>query len=81
MPEPPPDLTNDEDRAYVEQLDDPARRAVVVASLRRHRVPERLAAGDRVPSVALHPTEGGDPVELATLVGGRPVLLVFGSFT
>jgi hypothetical protein len=79
---PPRDvLFNDEDREFVERLEDDAHRAVVLASLRRHRVPERLDPGDPVPDVPLHPAGGGAHVRLASLVGGGPVLLVFGSFT
>jgi len=70
-----------QDRAYVEQIDDAELRDVVVASLRRHRRPERLAAGDPMPDAVLHPADGGEPVALRSLLTGRPALLVFGSFT
>jgi hypothetical protein len=74
-------LVDPGDRAYVAQIQDDALRATVVASLLRHRVPERLGVGDQVPPVVLYPVDAGAPVELASLLRGRPALLVFGSFT
>jgi hypothetical protein len=68
------------DRAYAETLD-PAEREVVVATVARHRRPERLAVGDLLPALAAASLEDGRSVELHRLVDDRPLLLVFGSFT
>lgn len=41
----------------------------------------RLKVGDRAPDVALVALDGKTPVHLADVIGHRPVILVFGSFT
>jgi hypothetical protein len=41
----------------------------------------RLAVGDPAPDVALAAVDGGPQVQLSSLVGGKPLVLVFGSFT
>jgi len=69
-----------EDRAHVAQITDPDLRETVVASLLRHRSPESLRAGDRAPDVSLVDLDG-NTLALHTLLGTRPVLLVFGSYT
>lgn len=71
-----------DDQRYVESLAGSPERDVVAASLLRYRSPERLAAGDPLPSVSV--LVGDDtlaPVPLGGLVRGRPLLLVFGSYT
>jgi hypothetical protein len=68
------------DRAYVEELD-PADREVVVASLTRHRRPDRLAVGDLLPDLTAASLEDGSAARLRDLARDRPLLLVFGSFT
>ncbi|MDH5333347.1 MAG: hypothetical protein OEW65_05650 [Thermoleophilia bacterium] len=52
----------------------------MVASLLRHRSPESLRAGDPAPDVSLVDADG-NTLALHTLLGTRPVLLVFGSYT
>jgi hypothetical protein len=76
-----PALIDPQDRQYVRQIADPAERDVVVASLLRHRVPERLAAGDPIPSVEVVDAASGRSVRVDELVAGRPAVLVFGSYT
>jgi hypothetical protein len=39
-----------------------------------------LKAGDRAPEFALKHLEGGEPVQLSSMLG-QPVVLVFGSYT
>ena len=68
------------DRAYAESLA-PADRDVVVATVARHRRPERLAVGDPIPALGPASLEDGSLVELRRLTDDRPLLLVFGSFT
>jgi hypothetical protein len=74
-------IVDAEDRRYVESLAPGAEREAVVASLLRYRAPEALGVGDPLPAVALRRGEDLEPVALTTLLGGRPLLLVFGSFT
>jgi hypothetical protein len=74
-------LTDDEDRAYVASIADAGQRATIVASLLRHRVAETLRDGDALPDVTLTALNPERPVALRDLVHGRPVVLVFGSYT
>jgi hypothetical protein len=68
------------DRAHAESL--PAgERDVVVATVERFRRPERLAVGHELPNLQLLRLEGGSPASLRSMVDGRPLVLVFGSFT
>lgn len=41
----------------------------------------RLRVGDRAPDVALLALDGSTPVHLAERLGGKPTVLIFGSFT
>jgi len=41
----------------------------------------RLQVGDPAPDVALTAIDGGPALQLASLMGGKPLVLVFGSFT
>ena len=41
----------------------------------------RLRVGDRAPDVTLYALDGKTPVRLSQELGGRPTVLVFGSFT
>lgn len=74
-------LVSSEDRAYVETVADEAQRNTIVASLLRHRVAETLHAGDPLPDVTLTALDPERPVRLRERVRGRPVVLVFGSYT
>ena len=77
----PAALVDDGDRRYVESLEPGPERDKVIASLARHRVPEAVREGEPLPDVAVLRAESLEPVRLAELVGERPLLLVFGSFT
>jgi hypothetical protein len=74
-------LVDEADRRYVESLAPGAERDTVVASLARYRALDTLRAGDPLPDVTVRRAEGLQPVALTDLVEGRPLLLVFGSFT
>lgn len=74
-------LTDAQDRDYVAKIADPGERAVVLSTLLRYRVPERLAEGDPVPAVAVTRLDSSGSVRLDELVDGRAVVLVFGSYT
>ena len=56
-------------------------REAVVATVTRFRRPDRLNASDPLPDLDLLTLEDRTPVRLAALVAGRPLALVFGSFT
>ena len=75
------ELVDEADRRYVESLAPGAERDTVVASLVRYRAPDTLRVGDPLPNVTARRAESLEPVALADLVTGRPLLLVFGSFT
>ncbi len=74
-------LVDPADRDYVESLAPGVERETVIASLVRYRAPEVLQAGDPLPEVTVRRADDLEPIELAQLVQGRPLLLVFGSFT
>lgn len=68
------------DAEYAESL--PAdERETVVATVSRFRRPDRLRVGDALPELELLRLEDGTETRLASLAGGRPLVLVFGSFT
>jgi hypothetical protein len=68
------------DREYAESLPGDERETVV-STVTRFRRPDRLRLGDPLPSLEVLGLEDGRPVSLASLVDGRPLVLVFGSFT
>jgi len=72
-------IVEDRDAAYIldAALDQPA----VACTLATYRYPETLAPGDRAPDLELHRVGGQGSLRLADLIGSRPVLLVFGSYT
>ena len=74
-------LLDPADRDYVASLAPGIERETVIASLLRYRSPEVLQAGDVLPELTVRRAEDLEPIGLAELVRGRPLLLVFGSFT
>ena len=74
-------LVDPADRRYVESLAPGLERETVVASLVRYRAPEVLQAGEVLPDVKVRRAEKLEPIGLGQLARGRPLLLVFGSFT
>jgi hypothetical protein len=77
MPEP---YLDPRDREHADSLA-AEERDVVVATVERFRRPERLVAGAQLPQSELLRLEDGSRIALASLVDGRPLVLVFGSFT
>jgi hypothetical protein len=69
------------DRGYVESMPPSAERDAVIASLAAYRAPEALQAGDPLPAVTVRRADGLEPIAVPELHRGRPLLLVFGSFT
>jgi hypothetical protein len=68
------------DAEYAETL--PAEeRDIVIATVARFRRPDRLRVGDRLPELQLLRLEDGGTIEVGSLVVGKPLVLVFGSFT
>jgi hypothetical protein len=74
-------LVDAQDRAYVESIDDAELRGTVLSSLVRHRRADRLRVGDPLPQLEVLDPVDGSTVALASLLDGRPLVLVFGSFT
>ena len=74
-------LVDPADRRYVESLAPGLERETVIASLVRYRAPEVLEAGHMLPDVTVRLAEKLEPIGLRRLARGRPLLLVFGSFT
>ena len=74
-------LIDPQDREYVASIADAELRDVVTTTLLRYRSPERLAAGDRVPSLPVVRVDQPGTVALDQLVAGRPAVFVFGSYT
>ena len=68
------------DLEYIDTLADDERETVV-ATVSRFPRPNHVPLGDELPRLDLLRLEDGRPVRLASLVEGRPLLLVFGSFT
>jgi hypothetical protein len=68
------------DREYAASLSGDERETVV-ATVTRFRRPESLGIGDPLPELELLRLEDAEPVSLGSLVDGRPLVLVFGSFT
>ncbi len=68
------------DREYAESLPGDERETVV-STVTRFRRPDRLRLGDPLPRLEVLGLEDGRPVSLPSLVDGRPLVLVFGSFT
>jgi hypothetical protein len=56
-------------------------RAAVVATVTRFRRPDRIRVGDPLPELELRRLEDGSRIRLGALADGRPLVLVFGSFT
>jgi hypothetical protein len=68
------------DRQYADSLayDE---RMTVLATVERFRRPDRLRIGDALPQLDLLRLDDGTSVPIESLVHGRPLVLVFGSFT
>jgi hypothetical protein len=75
------ELVDRQDREYAAAVEDAGRQATIVASILRHRVSERLTTGDPVPAVTVLRLEPPGDVRFNELPAGRPVVLVFGSYT
>jgi hypothetical protein len=56
-------------------------RETVLATVTRFRRPDRLRIGDALPDLELLRHADGGPVRLHSVVTGRPLVIVFGSFT
>jgi hypothetical protein len=69
------------DREYVERIEDPGERETIVSTILRYQRPDRLGEGDPMPPLELLRLEDGRSLGLAELIEGRPLVLVFGSFT
>ena len=70
----------EQDRGFLEEIEDDWLRGVVESSLVRHRRADRLGPGDVAPTFELTPLEGGERVPLHG-TRERPLVLIFGSYT
>jgi len=68
------------DREYAESLPAEEREAVI-ATVTRFRRSDSLRVGDGVPDLHVLALDDARLVALESLVDGRPLVLVFGSFT
>lgn len=68
------------DREYVERLAEDERE-IVVSTILRYQRESALRVGDPLPDLELHRLDDGTTVRLRELLDGRPLVLVFGSFT
>jgi hypothetical protein len=68
------------DREYVEALE-AGEREVVVSTILRYQRHDGLGVSDLLPELELFRLDGGQKVPLDELVGPKPLVLVFGSFT
>jgi hypothetical protein len=68
------------EREYVEQIEDAGERETIASTILRYRRPDRLHEHDEVPPLDLFRLDGSTQ-PLDELIGGRPLVLVFGSFT
>ena len=68
------------DREHAATLGD-EEREVVVSTVARFRRPDRLRVSDPLPQLELLRLEDASRVRLGALADGRPLVLVFGSFT
>jgi hypothetical protein len=67
------------DREYAESLA-PEQREVVVSTILRYQRADRIRVGDPVPQLELARLDDG-AVRLDVLAEGKPLVLVFGSYT
>jgi hypothetical protein len=74
-------FANLQDEQYVSSIADAQKRSAIADSLSKHRRADTLEAGDQVPSLPLTRLSRGETVHLTELVGARPLMLIFGSYT
>jgi hypothetical protein len=74
------DRLDPRDREYVESLEG-AQRQVVVSTILRYQRDTILQVGDPLPVLGLRRLDDDNRVALRDLLEGRPLVLVFGSFT
>ena len=77
---------SDGERKFIESIESDSKRKAVACSLIHHRLPDKLKVGDDLPNLTLQQLKGTDADSththaLRSCVGGRPLLLAFGSYT
>jgi hypothetical protein len=68
------------DVEYLQTLERDERR-VAVSTVTRFRRPDHLQVGDALPQLELLRHDDGTRVQLESVAAGRPLVIVFGSFT
>lgn len=81
MTEQQPAVSNREDQEYLDRLANERMQAAIVDSLARYRRDDRFERGDPLPDLPLTRLADGSEVSLGTLGRGRPLVLLFGSYT
>jgi len=74
-------FVNAHDRAYIERVGDAQLRDTITNSLTQYRRADQLEVGDPLPSLTLTQLADGANVSLDELNAGKPLVLIFGSYT
>jgi hypothetical protein len=74
-------VSNREDQEYLDRLADERMQAAIVDSLTRYRRDDRIEPGDSLPDLPLTQLADGSEASLGALGRGRPLVLLFGSYT
>lgn len=74
-------VSNREDQEYLDRQADERMQAAIVDALTRYRRDDRIGPGDSLPDLPLTRLADGSEVSLGTLGRGRPLVLLFGSYT
>lgn len=72
---------SDAEQKFVGSIKDDTKRQAVACSLIQHRLPDKLKVGDDLPDLTLQHIDGSGNHRLRSCMGGRPLLLAFGSYT
>ena len=68
------------DQEYIESLPE-SKRTTVVSTILSYWREDNLREGDLIPQLQLFRADDASALELTDLLGDRPVVLVFGSYT
>lgn len=68
------------DLEFVRRPENAGKRGAIVCAVTTYRRPDRLAIGDRVPALELQRLTSGGTVKLDAS-RGKPLVLIFGSYT
>ena len=69
------------DESFISRVEDERQRQVMTDSVTTHRRVDRLSEGDALPCLPLTRLTDGATVPTTELADGRPLVLIFGSYT